>query len=338
MFVREPSCAPLDGVTEPGGFSRATYAIPMRPSQIVPLVVATALFMENTDSHGDRHGPAGHRPQPRRGSDRPEARAHGVSRQPRDLHPNQRLDGRPLWRAHDLSRRPRGVHGGVAGLRRVRFARRLRRRARVPGHWRGDDGAGRPSRHPSGGAEERTRQRPRLPDDPSPDRPDHGAAAGWADHHLSRLALDLLHQHPDRLGRNRPVHDLFREHPRAVPATPRRPRLPALGSRPRHADARPRLPRAPSPAGLRVLGLPRRRRDPARALPRPFPPGRASRDPPRSAEIPDLPRGGDRWQPVPHRHRGDPVPAAADAADRLRPRSAAIGPSHLRRGGRRAPH
>lgn len=41
---------PLDGVTEPGGFVRATYAIPMRPSQIVPLVVATALFMENTDS------------------------------------------------------------------------------------------------------------------------------------------------------------------------------------------------------------------------------------------------------------------------------------------------
>ena len=40
-------------------------------------------------------------------------------------------------------------------------------------------------------------------------------------------------------------------------------------------------------------------------------------------------------QPVPHRHRRDPVPAAADAADRVRARSAAIGPDHLRGGGRR---
>ena len=58
----------------------------------------------------------------------------------------------------------------------------------------------------------------------------------------------------------------------------------------------------------------------------------------RAAAHPDLPGERDRRLAVPHRRRRDPVPAAADAADRLRPEPAAVRAPHLRRGGRRAVH
>ena len=97
--------------------------------------------------------------------------------------------------------------------------------------------------------------------------------------------------------------------------------------------------RAPSPAdrGLRRL---RRRRDASRSSPmschaRRTPHPLAAARPP---EDPDLPGERYRRLAVPYRHRRDPVPAAADAADRLRPEPAAVRAPHLRRGGRRAVH
>jgi MFS family permease len=99
----------------------------MRPSRLVPLVVACALFMENLDSAviatslpviaADlTQDPIALKLAP-----------HLVPHQPCHLHPRERLDGGPLRRAHDLSRGDRRVHGGLARLRDVELARRLRR-------------------------------------------------------------------------------------------------------------------------------------------------------------------------------------------------------------------
>ena len=78
----------------------------MRRSRLLPLIIATALFMENTDSTvistslpviaqdlGD-------------GPDRPQAGADLLSGEPRDLHPDLRLDGGQVRRPDDLHARP----------------------------------------------------------------------------------------------------------------------------------------------------------------------------------------------------------------------------------------
>ena len=69
---------------------------------------------------------------------------------------------------------------------------------------------------------------------------------------------------------------------------------------------------------------------------RPPPAPRRARS--RAAAHPDLPRQHRRRLPVPHRHRRHALPAAADAADRLRAQPLRVGPADLRGRGRRAAH
>ena len=77
------------------------------------------------------------------------------------------------------------------------------RRARVPGARRGDDGAGRPAGAAALDAEERHGQRARLSHRAGADRPGGRAAARRLHHHLFPLALDLLDQRADRPRRRR---------------------------------------------------------------------------------------------------------------------------------------
>ena len=109
---------------------------------IVPLVVATALFMENTDSTIL----ATALPTIARdlGLDPifAEARGYLLSRQSCRLHSRQRLGRRPRRRAHHLSPRPPSVHGRVRRLRLLEFAGGLRVLARAAGRGRSHDGAG----------------------------------------------------------------------------------------------------------------------------------------------------------------------------------------------------
>ena len=121
LHVSEGTPAP--GIARAAGKIRCNptaasgFVRPMRTSQIVPLVVATALFMENTDSTviatalptiADSLG------------DDPIALKLALTAYLVSLAifiPDQRLDGRPLRRAHDLPARARGVHGGLPRLR-----------------------------------------------------------------------------------------------------------------------------------------------------------------------------------------------------------------------------
>ena len=94
----------------------------MRQSRLVPLIIATALFMENTDSTVI----ATSLPMIAQdlGED-PIALKLALTSylvEPCDLHPDLGLDGRPVRRADGLPRRARRLHGRVARLR----GRRLR--------------------------------------------------------------------------------------------------------------------------------------------------------------------------------------------------------------------
>ena len=92
----------------------------MRPSRLLPLIIATALFMENTDSTVISTSlPA---IAARSGED-PIALKLALTSYLVGLAifiPVSRLDGRPLRRAHRLPAAHRGVHGRLARLRRPR--------------------------------------------------------------------------------------------------------------------------------------------------------------------------------------------------------------------------
>ncbi len=151
--------------------TRRLEAPPMRASQIVPLVVATALFMENTDAtviatalpHLARS----------LGEDPIALKLALTDRLPRqsgDLHPDQRLAAETDSGRERCSGSRSASSCGVAGLRRLELARRLRRRPLHPG-------LGGAMMVPVGRLlilrsvpKSRTRQRAGLPHDPRADR------------------------------------------------------------------------------------------------------------------------------------------------------------------------
>src|SRR5215204_4254472 len=129
----------------------------MNRTRLVPLIVATALFMENTDSTVI----ATSLPVIAESlNEDPVALKLAVTSYLVSLatRAGQRLDGRSLRLAHPVPGGARGVHGRLARLRRRRLARRLRRGALRPGDGRGHDGAGRPARAPAQHSEERDRR------------------------------------------------------------------------------------------------------------------------------------------------------------------------------------
>ena len=143
----------------------------MRPSRLLPLIIATALFMENTDSTVI----ATSLPMI--------ARDIGVDPIALKLALTSYLVGLAIfipisgWMADRFGAKRIfraahcGVHGGLALLRLGEFARRLRGLAVPPGHGRRHDGAGRPPGDPAQRAAERGRPGAGHPDHPGPDRP-----------------------------------------------------------------------------------------------------------------------------------------------------------------------
>ena len=118
----------------------------MRARVLIPLIIATALFMENTDSTVISTS------LPMIAQDLGEdpialklaLTSYLVSLAifiPVSGWMADRFGARTVFRAAH-----RRVHGGLARLRGLEFARRLRRRALLPGHGRRHDGAGRPAR------------------------------------------------------------------------------------------------------------------------------------------------------------------------------------------------
>ena len=164
---------------------------------------------------------------------------HLLSVEPRRVHPDQRLDRRPVRRSPCVQRCDRGFHLGLDRLRLRQFAPRSRHRAHCSGYGRGDDGAGRPSGAVADGAEIRSGARHVLCQRSGADRTGDGAAARRLYRHLRLLALDLLHQHPDRR-----FGDRAGQSPRQQPEGDRPPafRLPGFCvDRHRAGDARLRL-------------------------------------------------------------------------------------------------
>ena len=195
---------------------------------IVPLVVATALFMENTDST---------------------ILATALPTIARDLG----LDPISLklavtsylvslavfipvsgWVAdrvgavHDLPPGARRVHDRLDRLRVLQLAQPVRVLAGGAGPGRGHDGAGRPHGGDPHGAEGRAGAGAFLHRHAGADRADAGAAAGRAHRHVRGLALDLLRQHPDRRPRHR-AGDAVHPRPQGGDAAPRHQGLPAAG-------------------------------------------------------------------------------------------------------------
>ena len=100
---------------------------------VVPLVVATALFMENTDSTILATAPADHCPRSGLGSDLAEARRHVLPGQPSGVHSGQRLGRRSRGRLHHLPVALGGIHDRLDRLRVLELARPVRLLARGPG-------------------------------------------------------------------------------------------------------------------------------------------------------------------------------------------------------------
>ena len=88
------------------------------------------------------------------------------------------------------------------------------RRAAVAGRRRGDDDPGRPPRVAAQRRQGRSRLGDGLAPGARPDRSDPRAADRRPDRHLSRLALDLLHQRSDRRSRRRADAGVHPEHAR----------------------------------------------------------------------------------------------------------------------------
>ena len=200
--------------------------------RVVPLIVATALFMENMDSTVIATSlPA-------------IARALGTNPLALklavtsyllvacDLHPGERLDRRPVRRAQRVPHRHRHLRARLDRLRRLAFARRIRVRPHLPGHGRRDDDAGRPPHHGAQHRQEEPAQCHVAGDHAGADRPDLRPAARRLHHHLCVLALDFLDQRADRARRHRVGVALYRQCPRRAPRPVRLCRLRPV--RPRH--------------------------------------------------------------------------------------------------------
>src|SRR6516164_7388864 len=162
--------------------------------RIVPLIVATALYMENMVSTSL---PA-------------IAQALGtnplaltlavtsyllslVSVVAGDLHPGQRLDRRPVRHPQRVPRRDRCLRAGLDRLRRLALARGIRAGPHRAGRRRRDDDAGRPADHGAWHRQAAARQRHGARHHhPGADRTDLRPAARRLHHDLRIVALDFF--------------------------------------------------------------------------------------------------------------------------------------------------
>ena len=201
----------------------------MNRTRLVPLIVATALFMENTDSTVIATSlPAIAESL----NEDPVALKLALTSYLVSLAIFMPVSGwmADRYGARTVFRAALAVFmAGSLACARCGIARRLRRGALPPGHGRRHDGAGRPARAPAQHPEERDRRGARLSDHSGDGRAGGRPAARRLHHDLFRLALDLLHQHPDRASRHRALEPLLREHPRARAPAARRRRLRPVG-------------------------------------------------------------------------------------------------------------
>ena len=158
----------------------------MQDRMLVPLIVASALFMQNLDSTVVATAlpaiAAGFRRQPHP----PQAGAHHLSPDHRRVPAGLGLDGRPLRRAAGLPRGDRRLHRRLGAVRAFAVDRDAGLRAHRAGHRRLDDGAGRPAGRPAHGREIGAGGGALLADRAGADRPDPRAAGRRLPHHLCR--------------------------------------------------------------------------------------------------------------------------------------------------------
>ena len=95
---------------------------PARPSPVIALLVAGALFMEQLDGTVIATALPQMAPILRRCSGRPQHRHVGLSAHRRGVHSGQRLGRRSVRRPHGLRARDRGVHPVLGAVRRERLA------------------------------------------------------------------------------------------------------------------------------------------------------------------------------------------------------------------------
>ena len=277
----------------------------MRQSRLLPLIIATALFMENTDSTvistslpmiaqdlGD-------------GPDRPQAGADLLSGEPRDLHPDLRLDGRQV-RRHGRSSPPRigvfmagslacAASNSLEGFVIARFVQGMGGAMMVP--------VGRlvllrsvPAQRGGAGA--------RDPDDPGPrSAPSSGRRSAASSPPISTGAGSSSSTSPSASSASccamRFVPNIKEDD--TPPLDLIGFLLSGVGLRPAHARLRHR--RAASDPGRDLGRLRGRRRDLPRSLCLPRAAHPASGAAARPAEDPDLPRQRRRRLALPHRHR-----------------------------------
>ena len=227
---------------------------------------------------------------------------------------------------------------GSIGCALSHIPRPFRDRAHPAGHRRRDDDPGRATGAAALDRQERAGERDGLGHDPGADRPGDRPAARRLHHHLFFLALDLPDQHSDRPARHLSGAEIHRSDPQRRPRALRPLRAGAGGARTRRHRVRALGRRAQSAALDRHRRAGRDRHGFDDALRHPRPANRLAGAGFLADAAADAARQHHRRLPVPARHRRAAVPAAAVDAGRLRPVAVPLRNGDVRIGGRRHGH